>query len=210
MIPPTTVPALPYASRPRGAPAAALAHAAHAERHRRSGSGSFIAPNQGGSTLGPGEAADHHAGIDPAYREEVDRLLRRHDRRRPISINSSNWPISHAWARAPCGRIYGHDLARHQPVEQMTNRGQLLLDGRGGNIRAAALRLDPGGDVQRLHGFDGIHAGALTPGHELGHDAAIGTAGVPVADVGVGGGFLILVVRAVFVLAEPAQGVRRF
>jgi hypothetical protein len=32
---------LPYASRPRGAPAAALAHAAHAERHRGSVSGSL-------------------------------------------------------------------------------------------------------------------------------------------------------------------------
>ena len=80
------------------------------------------------------------------------------------------------------GRVDRHHLAGHQPVEQVADRGQALLDGRRGEL--ARLRLDPGRDVQRPHGSERRHAMRLAPGEELGHGAAVGAAGVRVADRG--------------------------
>ena len=47
------------------------------------------------------------------------------------------------------GGIDRHDLADHQPVEQMPDRGEPLLHGRSG--RRLCLHLQPGGHMQRLH-----------------------------------------------------------
>ena len=63
------------------------------------------------------------------------------------------------------GGIDRHDLAGHQPVEQVADRGEALLDGRRGSL--AAELLDVGGDVQRLHVGDRRDAGALAPGQKF-------------------------------------------
>ena len=47
------------------------------------------------------------------------------------------------------GRVHRHDMARHQPVEQVAHAGELLLDAGRGQL--APQRLDPGRDVERLH-----------------------------------------------------------
>jgi hypothetical protein len=80
------------------------------------------------------------------------------------------------------GRVDRHDLAGHQPVEQMAQRGQALLDGRGRMF--LLLHLDPGGDMQRLHRGDRLHTDALAPRDEVGSGAAVSASGVRVADVG--------------------------
>jgi hypothetical protein len=58
-------------------------------------------------------------------------------------------------------RVDRYDLASDQPIEQMTDRGEPLLDARRREL--ARVGLDPGGDVHRLHGADGRHAGARAP-----------------------------------------------
>jgi hypothetical protein len=50
------------------------------------------------------------------------------------------------------GRVVRHDLAGHEPVEEMTNGGQVLFDGRC--RQRLRLQLDLGGHVQRLHRRD--------------------------------------------------------
>jgi hypothetical protein len=45
-------------------------------------------------------------------------------------------------------RVGGDDLARHQPVEQHADRGEVLLDRR--LLEILPKTLDIGGDVQRL------------------------------------------------------------
>ena len=81
-----------------------------------------------------------------------------------------------------CGRVDRHDLAGDEPIEQMADRGEPLLDARRGELARAGL--DPGGDVHRLDGGDRRHAGARAPGQEFLGGAGIGPARVRVADVG--------------------------
>ena len=80
------------------------------------------------------------------------------------------------------GRIDRHDLAGHQPIEQVADRGELLLDGRRRHL--AGLRLDPGRDVQRRDLRQRRHAGVGAPGQKLRDGAAVGAPRVRVADVG--------------------------
>jgi hypothetical protein len=77
---------------------------------------------------------------------------------------------------------YRHDLAGDEPVEQVTNRGEPLLDTRCRELARAGL--DPGGDVHRQHGGDRRHADAPAPGQEFFRGAGVGPARVRVADVG--------------------------
>jgi hypothetical protein len=71
-------------------------------------------------------------------------------------------------------RVHRHHLAGHQPVEQVAHGGEVLLHAR--RSEGAGLHLDPGGDVQRLH------PGVRAPSEELPARAAVGPAGVAVAD----------------------------
>jgi hypothetical protein len=80
------------------------------------------------------------------------------------------------------GGVDCRDLAGDEPVEQMTNRGEPLLDARRREL--ARPGLDPGGDVQRLHLRHRLHAGMFAPGQKIGHGAAIRAARVRVADLG--------------------------
>ena len=80
------------------------------------------------------------------------------------------------------GRVDRHDLAGDQPVEQVTDRSEPLLDARRGQLARAGL--DPGGDVHRLDGGDRRHAGARAPGQKFLGGAGIGSPRVRVADVG--------------------------
>jgi hypothetical protein len=57
--------------------------------------------------------------------------------------------------------LTGTDLAGDEPVEQVADRGEALLDARCGKL--ARTGLDPGGDMHRLHGADRRHAHACTP-----------------------------------------------
>jgi hypothetical protein len=80
------------------------------------------------------------------------------------------------------GRVDRHDLAGDQPVEQVTDRGQPLLDARRRELARAGF--NPGGDVRRLDGADRRHADARAPGQEFIGGAGIGATRVRVADVG--------------------------
>ena len=80
------------------------------------------------------------------------------------------------------GRVGGQNLAGHQPVEQMLQPGQALLDGRRGEV--PPLKLDPGRDMQRLDLTDRGQPDAAAPGEEVFGRPAIGTPGVRVADPG--------------------------
>jgi len=80
------------------------------------------------------------------------------------------------------GRVDWHDLAGHQPIEQVTDRSEPLLDARRGQF--ACCLLDPGCDMHRLHGRDRRHADGRAPGQEFLSSAGIGPARVRVADIG--------------------------
>jgi hypothetical protein len=58
-------------------------------------------------------------------------------------------------------RIRGHDLARHQPVEQHADAVEMLLNGRS-RAQLAQL-LDVGRDVNWLHALDALDTPALAP-----------------------------------------------
>ena len=153
-------------------PEAAVLHVGvldpHPERRPDPGEGVDHEPDQG-----PVAQADHRRDVDSI--QELARLLGG-QHRRPAAL--------HDMARAAHrgGRVDRHHLAGHQPVEQVADRGQALLDGRRGEL--ARLRLDPGRDVQRPHGGERRHAMALAPGEEVAHGAAVGPARVRVADRG--------------------------
>lgn len=79
------------------------------------------------------------------------------------------------------GRIQCNHLPRHQPVKEMAQRGQALLDRRRGV--GTRLLLDPGRHVQRLHRVQGRHPSGLAPGEKVPHRAGVGPPGVRVADL---------------------------
>ena len=78
-------------------------------------------------------------------------------------------------------RIRSHDLADDQPVEQVPQGGEPLLDAGGQDL--ASFELDPARHVQRLHTGQGSDAYALTPPQKLSHGPRIGAAGVRVAEL---------------------------
>lgn len=59
------------------------------------------------------------------------------------------------------GRVDRHDPAGDQPVDQMANRAEPLLDARRREL--ARTGLDPGGDMHWLDGGDRRHAGIDAP-----------------------------------------------
>jgi hypothetical protein len=80
------------------------------------------------------------------------------------------------------GRIHRQDLAHHKPIEQVVDRGEALFDAR--RRHDAHLRLDPGRDMQRRNICERRHAGIGAPTEEFSDGAAVGAAGVRIADVG--------------------------
>jgi hypothetical protein len=76
------------------------------------------------------------------------------------------------------GRVDRHDLAGDEPVEQMADRGEPLLDARRGQL--ARPGLDPSRDMHRLDGGDRGQADARAPGQKFLRGAGIG----PPRDVG--------------------------
>ena len=80
------------------------------------------------------------------------------------------------------GGVERHHLAHYQPVEQVADGGELLLDRRCRQRRG--LELDPGRDVQRLYRSDRRHHVRLAPGQEVRHGAGIGAARVRVPNGG--------------------------
>ena len=78
------------------------------------------------------------------------------------------------------GGVHRHDMARHQPIEQVTDAGELLLDAGRGQL--VPQRLDPGRDVEGLHLAERGDAARLTPGQEVARRARIGAPRVRVAD----------------------------
>jgi hypothetical protein len=80
------------------------------------------------------------------------------------------------------GRVDRHNLAGDEPVEQMADCGEPLLDARCGQL--ARPGLDPCGDVHRLHGGDRWHASVGAPGQVFIGSAGIGPARVWVVDIG--------------------------
>ena len=75
------------------------------------------------------------------------------------------------------------DLAENQPVEEFSQRRELLFDGGGGDLGYPAFH--PGGDV------DGFDAGELrdacfflAPGEEASAGPGVGRSGVGIADLG--------------------------
>jgi ribosomal protein S18 acetylase RimI-like enzyme len=72
-------------------------------------------------------------------------------------------------------------VAGDQPIEQMADRGEPLLDARRGELTRAGL--DPGRDMHRLHGRNRRHARIRAPAEKFLRGAGIGPARVRVADV---------------------------
>ena len=67
--------------------------------------------------------------------------------------------------------------------KSLSEGGELLLDGGGGDFRCAAF--DPGGDVDGLDLDELVDAGGiLAPGEEACRGARVGGAGVRIADLG--------------------------
>ena len=79
------------------------------------------------------------------------------------------------------GGVRRDHLTRHQPIEQVLQRGQLLFHRRRGKL--SRLHLDPRRDVERLHPRDRRHLVVITPRQKLRRRAAVGAARVRVADV---------------------------
>jgi hypothetical protein len=74
-----------------------------------------------------------------------------------------------------------HDLTGHEPIEQVTKRREMLLDGRR-RVRGR-LQLDPARDMQRPYGGNRRHAGAGTPREKVTDSVRIGPPRVRVANV---------------------------
>jgi hypothetical protein len=72
------------------------------------------------------------------------------------------------------------DLAGDQPVKEMPDRREPLLD--GGRRVGPRLQLDPDRDVQRLHGGNRRHAGVAAPGEEVAGRACVRASRVRIAD----------------------------
>jgi hypothetical protein len=84
------------------------------------------------------------------------------------------------------GRVDWHDLAGDEPIEQLPDRGEPLLDARRREFARAGF--DPGGDVHRLHRADRRHAGARVPGQKFIGGASSGALS-PVCSPACGGCF---------------------
>lgn len=80
------------------------------------------------------------------------------------------------------GRVDSDHLAGDQPVEEVADCGELLLDGGRGNH--LPLRLDPGGHVQRLHCGEGRRSGRFAPGEKLACGSHVSPPRVAVPNVG--------------------------
>ena len=78
-------------------------------------------------------------------------------------------------------RIGSDDLARHQPVKQHADAGQVLLDGRS-RAHLAQL-LDVPDHMHRLHVLDARDAFVLAPAQERARRLPIRRPGVLVADI---------------------------
>lgn len=78
------------------------------------------------------------------------------------------------------GRIVRHDLADYEPVEEMPDHGEMLLDRRC--RQRLRLQLDPGGHMKRSHGGDRDHADLRAPCQEFAHRVRIRSPRVWVAD----------------------------
>ena len=75
--------------------------------------------------------------------------------------------LAHAVRRAADGGggVERHDLADNQPVEQVTDGGELLLDRRRRALPGPPL--DPGRHMEWLHGLQRGHLVVRTPGQEI-------------------------------------------
>jgi hypothetical protein len=81
-----------------------------------------------------------------------------------------------------CGRVDRHNLTGDEPIEQMTDRGEPLLDTR--RCELAHTGLDQRRDVHWLHNRYGGNAGTCTQRQEFFGRAVVGRPRVRVADVG--------------------------
>ena len=121
----------------------------------------------------PGPAGRHL--IDRQAIEELSRLLGR--QHRGLALRDDM-----LWTPNGGGRVVGHHLADHQPIEEHADGGETLLDG-GRRVVCAEL-LNVGSDVEPLDGPQIPNAALLTPSEELRRGAGVGCTGVPISDVG--------------------------
>jgi len=80
-------------------------------------------------------------------------------RTRRGGIEHRRLPVRHdvPWPAHRHGRVDWHHLVGDEPVEQVTDRGEPLLDPRRRELPCAGL--EPGDDVHRLDGSERWHAG---------------------------------------------------
>jgi hypothetical protein len=133
----------------------------------------------------PGEGIDHEADQRPITQTDNGRRvdpIEQRARFRGIEHRNLSGRYHVPGPVRRRGRVDRHHLAGDEPVEQVTDRGETLLDARRREL--ARRGLDPCGDVHRLHGADQRHAGARAPGQKFIGSAGIGAARVRVADVG--------------------------
>ncbi len=133
----------------------------------------------------PGEAVGHQPdqrSIAQAYeRRDIDAIeqlagFRRRQHRRLAALDHVLWPTYRM------RRIDRDDLADDEPVKHHADRREMLLDGR--LLEILAMRLDRGGDVQRLDIGDFADLVMVAPGDEPDAGVMIRHAGVLVANGG--------------------------
>jgi hypothetical protein len=124
---------------------------------------------------------DESAITQPRRRRRVDRIkqaprLGRLEHRRLAAAHHMTRPTHRG------RRIEGHDLAGDQPVEQMADRGQVLLHARRRHL--AHPQLDPRRHMQRLNFREGIDARFLAPRQKICRGSRVRAPRVRIADLG--------------------------
>jgi hypothetical protein len=116
--------------------------------------------------------ADERAGFDGI--EEIARFVAREDRR--FSFFHRVLGPAHDGSRIP-----GKHLAKHEPIEEHAQRGQVLFDRR---VRQRALQFfKVSCDMQRLQAAELVEATRFASGRKSFHGAQVGAACIRVADV---------------------------
>jgi hypothetical protein len=153
-----------------------LQHGAHArERVNHRGDQRPVAQANQRRFVGIRAAFARRVSLDQDAVEQIARFLgRQHGR---LTLLDGVFRAAHG-----VGRVHVQDVARHQPIEQHTQRGQVLLDGRRGQLPLQIL--DEGGDVEGFDVGELGNAAAGAPFRETPRRVQVRLARVVIVDLG--------------------------